>query len=62
MRLWTIILTLADRRKKAPCQQGTNLQEQDIGMPIEDYLKIKNQFVKDSLKRSSDKHLPHSED
>lgn len=62
MRLWTIIKTLADRLKKAPCQQGTNLQEQDIGMPIEDYLKIKNQFVQDSRKHSSNKHLPHNED
>ena len=62
MRLWTIILTLADRRKKSPCQQGTNLLEDDIGMPIADYLKIKNQFVQDSRKHSSSKHLLHSVD
>lgn len=62
MRLWTIILTLADRRKKERCQQGTNLQEQDIGMPIEDYLKIKNQWFQDSRKHSSNTHLPHNED
>ena len=62
MRLWTIILTLADRCKKSPCQQGTNLQEQDIGMPIEDYLKIKNQWFQDSQKHSLSKHLPHDED
>lgn len=62
MRLWTIIKSMIGRSKKLPCQSLTNLQEQDIGMPIEDYLKIKNQFVLDSLKHSSDKHLPHNED
>ena len=62
MRLWTIILTLADRRKKSPCQQGTHLKADDIGMSIEDYLKIKNQWIQDSRKHSSSKHLPHSAD
>lgn len=62
MRLWTIILTLADRRKKSLCQQGTNLKADDIGMPIADYLKIKNQFFQDSRKHSSSTHLPHSAD
>lgn len=62
MRLWTIIKTLADRSKKSSCQQYTNLTEDDIGMPIADYLKIKNQFVQDSRKHSSSTHLPHSAD
>ena len=62
MRLWTIILTLADRRKKSQRQQGTNLQEDDIGIPIEKYLKMRNQWIQDYQKHSSNKHLPHSAD
>lgn len=62
MRLWTIILTLADRRKKSRCQQYTNLTEDDIGIPIERYLKLKEQSNQDYQKHSSNKHLPHSAD
>ena len=62
MRLWTIILTMIDRRKISPCQSLTNLTEDDIGMPIEKYLKLREQWHQDCQKQSSNKHLLHSAD
>lgn len=61
MRLWTIILTLLTQTKKCGCQQYTNLTEDDIGMPIDKYLKIINQCAQDSRKHSSSKYSPHNE-
>jgi hypothetical protein len=62
MRLWTIIKALADKSKKCTCQQYTKLTQDDIGIPIHLYIKIKGAHCPYCQKHHANKYLPQRED